>query len=259
MMKYELRRAFSKDFVVALAIGVLSGIGGLVAYYSDSEWSAPAEISCFDAWLYCLSVSEGSFYRAVFPIIVCLPYLPTFYSDRRSHFIYNITTRTTYFHYFRIKVCVGILSAISVILLTLFSWLCLCIILFPCNLPITEFNYRPNGMFSQYFGFMPFKYIIIIILINLTTGAIFYLLSMVITSEVRNKQFVIIIPIAIYLFFVFLSQTDLFHSLNPVALIVPDEVPAVTFPQMVKCWLILMCISFVGLYSVFKADNKEIL
>lgn len=78
MLKYEMRRAFGKFFWIAFLVGVVSGSGGFVSYLLDSEYLPAQSISCFDAWLYCVSVGEGSFYRAIYPIVICLPYIFTF-------------------------------------------------------------------------------------------------------------------------------------------------------------------------------------
>ncbi len=259
LIKYEFRRAFGRAFVIAFVLGVLSGIGGIIAYYSDTQWNEPAAISCYDAWLYCLSVSEGSFYKAMFPILICLPYLPTFYSDRKSPFIFSITTRTSYLRYLRIKIEVGLISAISVILLILVFWLCVCFALFPHNLPITEFNYLPKGAFSQYFVLQPMRYITIIILLNLITGALFYLISMAISFVAKNKRLVIALPFIVYLFLILISQMKSFSMLYPVVLIAPFEASSYTIHQIVFRWIIIMIISCASLYHFYRIDNKEIL
>lgn len=259
LIKYEFQRAFSRAFIIALALGILSGIGGVVAYYSDTLWNEPAEISCYDAWLYCLSVGEGSFYRAMFPVIICLPYLTTFYSDRNSSFIFNITSRMSYLRYLCIKIGIGLISAISVILLILVSWLCICLVLFPCNLPITEFNYAPKGIFSQYFILHPLRYITIIILLNLITAAVFYLISMALSFVVKNKRLVIGAPFIVYLFFILISQFKSFSMLNPIVLIAPLETPSYTIRQITFRWIVIMIISCASLYYFYRTDNKEIL
>ena len=104
MIKYEFRRAFGKTFFVAVAIGILSGISGIYVYHLDTQWNELSEISCYDAWLYCFSVSESSIYRAIFPLLVCLPYLQKFYSDRNSTLIYSIITRTSYLRFYLSKI-----------------------------------------------------------------------------------------------------------------------------------------------------------
>ena len=93
MLKYEMRRAFGKFFWIAFLVGVVSGSGGFVSYLLDSEYLPAQSISCFDAWLYCVSVGEGSFYRAIYPIVICLPYIFTFYTDQNSTFIFPLIPR----------------------------------------------------------------------------------------------------------------------------------------------------------------------
>lgn len=258
-VKYEFKRAFSRAFIIALTIGVLSGIFGLVAYYYDSRWNEFSEISCYDAWLYCLSVSEGSIYRVVFPIIICLPYLPTFYYDRKSNFLLNVTSRMPYSRYLIIKVGVGLISAMTVVFLTLGIWLGVCFALFPQNLPITEFNYVPKGVFSSCFVLHPMRYISKIILLNLITGALFYLFSMAISHVVNSKQLVIIAPFAIYLILILISQIKTFSMLNPVALVAPLEVSSFTLNQIVFQWAIIMLLSCTSIAFFYRKDKREIL
>ncbi len=259
LIKYELRRAFGHSFAIAFALGVLSGIGGIFSYYSDTRWNDCSAISCFDAWLYCLSVSEGSFYRALFPVIICLPYLPTVYSDRNSYFIFDITSRMPYSRYLIIKTCVGVISATSVVFLTLIFWLCICQAVFPPNLPTTEFNYLPKGAFSHLFVLHPTRYIAAVILLNIITGALLYLLSMALSFLAKNKRTVVGIPFAIYLLFILLSQIKGFSLINPIVLVAPLEMSSCTFYQIILRWVFIMIIGSGGLYYFYRKDAREIL
>lgn len=260
LIKYEFRRAFNRSFFYALFLGIISGIGGIVSYFFDTQWNDVSAISCYDAWLYCLSVSEASIYRAIFPIIITLPYLATFYNDRNTNFIFLITSRIPYSHYLAVKIGVGTISAMAVVIATLVFWLCICFVAFPSNLPTTVLNYIPKGAFSQYFVYQPIKYIGIVMLINIITGALFYLMSMVISFYLKNRKLVILVPFVIYLLLIVISQINSGLSfLNPVPLVSPLEAPKFTFGQIVFRWAIILIICFVGLKNISRVDSKEIL
>ena len=259
MIKYEFRRAFGKTFFVAVAIGILSGISGIYVYHLDTQWNELSEISCYDAWLYCFSVSESSIYRAIFPLLVCLPYLQKFYSDRNSTLIYSIITRTSYLRFYLSKIFVGIISSTSVVVLVLGFWFVVSICFYPANLPVTIFNYSPGGAFSEYYAYQPLKYIIIILILNIISGNLIYLVGIALSYFAKNRNQVLVMPNMIYLFLILISQIGTLSFLDPVVLIAPLEATRLTFSHIAFCWLIILIASLVSLFSFYQADRKEIL
>lgn len=255
LLRYELRRAFGIMYVIALLISIASGIGGILAYYYDTMWSDLRSISCYDAWLYCLSVSEGSIYRAVFPILISLPYLSTYHSDRKSRFIYFVLTRGKYRKYFLTKLFVGIISATAVIIPSLFTWLGVSWLCFPHNLPDTIYNYVPGGAFSRSFINQPMKYIQIIILLNAVAAVLYYLVAMIISFSAKNKYQVILLPFLIYLSLIIISQFNFFSSLNPVVLVSPLETSWCTETQIMTRIVLLVIFTGIGLFVVYSKDK----
>lgn len=158
LIKFEMRRAFGKTFFIAYLIGFLSGCGGLISYWIQVRWTPVESISCFDAWLYCYSVAESSAYKVIFPLVICLPYLTTIYTDRKSGMIFNIVSRMSYSQYLISKLAVGIVETIIMSASVLMSWFVISISLFPLNIPDTDLNVFVTGAFSEFYTEAPLKY-----------------------------------------------------------------------------------------------------
>ena len=148
MLKYEMRRAFGKFFWIAFLVGVVSGSGGFVSYLLDSEYLPAQSISCFDALVYCVSVGEGSFYRAIYPIVICLPYIFTFIQIRTVHLYISSYPAKVTEDYLKNKCFSGCISTISLVLGVNIVWLIVAYILFPANKPITIFNLQMGGIYN---------------------------------------------------------------------------------------------------------------
>jgi hypothetical protein len=259
MIKYEFRRAFGKAFIISVAIGILSGIGGLISYRLDSQWFEPQAVSSYEAWLYCLGVSEASLYKAIFPILICLPYLPTLFSDRKSSFIYKVTTRMPYGKYIRIKYGVGILSAMGVILSTLLFWFISCVLIYPSNPPITIVNYMPMGAFAELYSSNTLGYICLIFTINMLTAAIAFVFCGAVALNCNKRIAVIIAPFAIYLILAILSGFSSFQILNPMPLLFPFESADSTAQGIAIKMLVTLVIGTFVSTAVYFRENREIL
>lgn len=259
MLKYELNRAFNKAFFIAIMIGVASGIGGIFSYYLDAQYFPPEAVSCYEAWIYCLGLAEGSFYKVVFPILICIPYLGTLYSERNSSFIYFVTIRTPYKKYLLIKLGIGTVSAMAAIVSVLSIWFVVCAIMFPFNLPITNINYVPLGAFSGYYRSSPGLYIIIITLLNMMTAGLFFLASATISLFVRSKRLIIVLPFIIYLILVILSGYYPFNLIDPIALFLPFENTDITSVSIITGFVAIFVLSGFGTILAIRRDSREIL
>lgn len=87
MIRNEFNKLFhTRLLYVALVVGFLSSIIGLISYYDTAYWAnlagRPEELSAYNAWLDCLSIGS-SVYRIVFPLII-IPFLDSYYMERKS-------------------------------------------------------------------------------------------------------------------------------------------------------------------------------
>ncbi|MCB7039067.1 hypothetical protein [Eggerthella sinensis] len=124
MIAVELRRAFAnKLFAAALAIGLALALAQLVTvvvpYGLGSEWAfwragskGYYPNSIFNSWMGATSYSIWSvLYFFVLPLVACLPYADTLYSDVRSGYAANVVVRGGASRYFSAKALAVFLTA----------------------------------------------------------------------------------------------------------------------------------------------------
>lgn len=260
MINYELRRAFHRAFFVTLFLGIASGIGGLIAFHLDAQfYHSPSDISCYEAWLYCLGVGEGSFYKAMIPILICAPYLGTIYTERNSSFIHLVTVRTTYKNYFLKKIEAGLISTMVLFFSILIFWFLLCSILYPFNLPVGETNYAPSGAFSGYYQHHPLLYVLLIIVLNVVESAIFFVLFTSISLFVKRKWLVIALPFIIYIANAILAGFYPLNLASFLSMFLPFESTFSSFLLIILKDVFICAVSFMLIFSAIKRDSQEIL
>ena len=259
MLKYEMRRAFGKFFWIAFLVGVVSGSGGFVSYLLDSEYLPAQSISCFDAWLYCVSVGEGSFYRAIYPIVICLPYIFTFYTDQNSTFIYFLLSRESYRDYLKNKCFSGCISPISLVLGVNIVWLIVAYILFPANKPITIFNLQMGGIYNWLYPNSPLVYIWIQIAFSILFSIAFFAVSGLLAFLSNKKWQTAVLPFAIYFLSIFLSQFFDEPFLNPVSYLIPYETSKLSISNILFGDMMLLLIGAGGIFFYYIKRKEEVL
>ena len=259
MLKMELRRAFNKKWIFALACCILSGLSGIIGYYMDASFTDMAYANCFEAWIYCLSVSESSIYTILFPVFISFPFISTFYSERHSSYIYFISIREGYGKYLAIKILIAMLSAISMIMLSMAMWFFWAKMYFPENILSTNTClYQVQGAFSAIYMKAPLIYMLIIMLINLITAACFVLLTFFCSFFVKTKARAILMPFFIYLGLIVISQF-MGRVYNPIVLLSPLEWEKSSISQIFLYWLAIAVISGCGIYYSYLRDRKELI
>lgn len=259
MLKYEMKRAFGKNFWIALLIGVISGLGGIVSYLLDCQYLPAESVSCFDAWLYCLSVGEGSFFRAVFPIIICLPYIFTFYTDQQSTFIYFLLSRISYKKYLIYKCALGGISAVTLILSTNAIWLIAVFFLFPTNIPDTILNLQMGGAYSWLYQSNPMRYIGIQIWFGILFTVAYYFVSVFFVFMSKKKWQTAALPIFAYFLLIFVSQFFDKITMNPVTYLIPYEAPGLSASGILLGDVLFLTLGVIGIFFNYNKRKEEVL
>lgn len=225
----------------------------------DSEYLPAQSISCFDAWLYCVSVGEGSFYRAIYPIVICLPYIFTFYTDQNSTFIYFLLSRESYRDYLKNKCFSGCISTISLVLGVNIVWLIVAYILFPANKPITIFNLQMGGIYNWLYPNSPLVYIWIQIAFSILFSIAFFAVSGLLAFLSNKKWQTAVLPFAIYFLSIFLSQFFDEPFLNPVSYLIPYETSKLSISNILFGDMMLLLIGAGGIFFYYIKRKEEVL
>lgn len=259
MLKYELKRAFGHQFLLALLLGICCGITGVIAYMMNIQYTPSESITCFDAWLYCNSVAESSIYKALLPLVICLPTLSALYSDRKTSLVYMVVSRTKYCLWLKYKLLAGIISTSVLVIVIPTVWFLTSIFLFPANPTTTILNLHISGIFSAYYYSSPFIYILFIIALTLLFSLVFYFFGFALTFYVKNQKQVILVPFLIYILCIIFSQLLNLPFINPVSYFLPYEGEYVPLHMIILLELSLIALSICMIYLKYRVEKKELL
>lgn len=262
MLEIELKKVFNNKLIwISIIIGAISGFIGLVSYYSSISYSIInhnfARISAYEAWLFCLSLGSGSIYRVLAPLLL-IPYMDSYFNERKTGYSNMILTRTSHRKYFFSKLFAGIFSANFIIISILSLWLIACFILFPSNIPNTETNFRPGDFMGGIFQTYPYIYIAYIYIINILFSTIFYMIGFSISSFAKKKYTVLILPFIIFLVLILVSQIFRINELYPINMIAPYEIICLSKYELIREFLLMFIVAISMVAFFYKKDLKEV-
>lgn len=262
MLLYEFRLSIRNRLVIlCLIIGVISGLPGIFSYYSDATfmWASNQNdaVSCYQAWLYMLSMSSASIYKVIVPLLI-IPNLDSFFLERKYGYSNFVIVRSNYKRYFFSKLISGTITAGLILVSILVSWLIFCMMIFPGNMPVKEYTYITNSSLCNFYVNNPILYIMIIICSNFLFAVIFYSLGFGVSYFCKNRYIVITTPFLIYLTITMLSSILRIAPMSPVSLIVPHEVLGVSWQTVLIEFSIWFCISCGIVLYCFNTSRREV-
>lgn len=261
MFLYELKLATkNKLILLCLIIGVALGIPGILSYRSDVTFitgsGAPEAVSCYQAWLYALSLGGASLYKIIAPLLI-IPNLDSFFVERKNGYSNFVITRSNYKAYFFSKLFSGIIVSGAILIVSLLSWLAVCIVMFPHNMPIDTYTYISDEELRHFFVNGPIIYIAVVIALNFLFAAIFYSLGFGLSYFCKNRYIVMIIPFLIYLALTMLASILNWAMLSPVSMVAPHDIVEIFWDGIIIKYIIGISISaIVVLYSFVKSSRE---
>ena len=204
IIKYEIKRAFSSfGFKISILIGILIGILDLSLFHDIYKSSESAIL--IQAWIGTDFVfAYNNLFYVLLPILACLPYAGTYFSDIHNGYDKNICIRTSRISYWFAKCIAVFLSAFSAIVIPLLINLLLCAGFYP--------NYRPEklffittgiqdvNMFANIFHKNPLLYMIIFTIIDGLFGGLMGLMSVCFSRWASNQFSTLMFPFVIYIY-----------------------------------------------------------
>lgn len=250
----------SKILYISVFIGILSCLLGLISYYDTAFWSydagLPEEISAYNAWLDCLSVGS-SVYRLILPLII-VPFLDSYYLERRSGYQNYLLTRASRKQYFFSKWFVGILSAAMIVLVVLAVTFAICAALFPLNPPLPEMSHVDRNFGFAFYLKKPMSYIVLLILSNMYFAVIYYTVGFSLSNLIRNRYLLLLSPFIIYIVQLLVWQLFRLPYASPLIFIAFYEVNNLTPVGMVIAGLVYLVIAGGVLTWCYRKDINEL-
>lgn len=212
LMKNELDRALKNKwlyitFLVSLIIIIYDMYKVVIPtrkamdIYINS-WGYPIP-NLYNRWMeLCNSSTASKLFHFTFPLLVCIPYSASIYSDVESKYIYSIITKIDKKKYFLSKLITQFIVGVVIVMFTMVVSFALTAVVLPAGKPIPGLQYTANG--NSIFGAFFYKHpLIVSILIMLLESVLFSLigcLSYTFAYVLRNGVMVIVSAFTIYFF-----------------------------------------------------------
>ena len=258
MIKTELSKMFrSPSIYLAIVLGTLSCASGLFSYYDTASWSYSAgmsfEISAYNAWLDCLSVGS-SIYRLIVPLLI-VPFLDSYFNEKKSGYQYFILSRNTKKSYYITKWGVGVISSAFIVFIILFITFLICLVLFPLNQPIDSMTHLHKNFGLSLFLKHPAFSIFLLILSNLYFSAVYYTISFGFINVIHRRFVLLLIPFFLYLLQLIIWQFFNLPCFSPLIFIAYYEVVGLTPNKMIVTGIVYFLVALLMFLFGYWSDK----
>lgn len=229
VVKFELKRAFhSRLFLVSLIIGLIICIADLLTFASVWEKEV-GDARLILAWI---GVNGRFAYNRIFyvllPVLACLPYGGSYYTDMSSGYEKNICIKTSRSTYMLAKGLAVFSSAFVGVALPLLVNLFLCAGLYPNYYPekltFLSAGILDNGLFPVLYHRYPHFYCLVFIFIDGVFGGLMGLLSLCVSKLVESHFTAVVSPFVLYVVTGIAFQgTDGTHHWSLMQMLSPDQ------------------------------------
>lgn len=261
MIKNEISKLLKiKALYISIAIGLVSCLTGLISYYDTAFWSYGAglskEISAYNAWLDCLSIGTSA-YRLILPLII-VPFMDSYYLERKSGYQNYLLSRTSRKKYFFSKWFIGILSATMIVFIVLATTFAICAVLFPLNPPLPEMSHVDRNFGLDFYLENPMSYILLLILSNTFFAVIYYTVGFSLSNSIRNRYVLLLTPFIVFIIQLLVWQLFRLTYASPLIFIAFYEVKELTPVGMMITGLIYLLIAIGMLLYAYVKDTKDL-
>lgn len=235
LIRLEFYRAFcSKKFLVALLVALLVSICHIIFFVIPESFDQQMyldtvrfPLSVFNRWI---GGWPGSLFPALYftliPLLVCIPFSNSLYTDISTGFVGQISSRSTLRMYYMAKFCATFATGAIVAVLPLVLNFYLTALFLPIVSPDSSSGLFPifsYSMWGDLYYSKPFAYIARFMGLIATTSGLLACLPLLLTRLLSNKTIVLcstffICTIANFLF----GRTDL-KFLVPTIFMRPDQ------------------------------------
>ncbi len=271
MLKLELRKALrNKLFYATIAVGCAITMLGLI-YYLTGYWSStpiPTDVnpmasndSLFRYWIGGEPFSPGSsVYFFVFPLLAAIPYGWSYCEEKKCGYLGMAAVRSGKTTYFLSKyIAVFISGGLAMVIPLVFNFL-LTALFFPAVTPdpvnCTSYGVFFNSLMATLYYTMPFLYVFFYLCIDFLYCGLIACLSYAVTSIVRRRVIVVILPLFLLLAFhysrqfVYTSWQTIYKEISPMFFLRPVAAIyqaswTVIIVEMAVLFLLTFCLSMI--------------
>jgi len=244
MIKIELKRAFAnRAYLLALCIGlgiviwhlftaVIPFAGDFDTYYQqilsmpDNIYPSTVYNRWFDTHALPGASDGASLFFFILPLLICIPYVGSYHSDRSSGYAANVVVRTKSSTYYTAKLLAIFLSAASIAVIPLVFSLFTTALFYPPIVPeATTFGYPINARsyWADIFYSAPTLYYALYFTLIAVTAGLLALLGAVIAHFVGHVLFCLVTPFAVCTFYSYLLGAFNLSHYSPTSFMRPSQ------------------------------------
>lgn len=250
LLLYEIKRGcFNKGMLLSICLTLICLIAGgyepLFLYGNTVDFTY--------TYYFARSCGTASILSLVYPLIACIPYANTFWEEKQSGYLnYNrIKIKPNTYKLSKIISCI-VSGGISIALPTLVYFI-ICLML-----KGTETNNSLDGYIThsvKFYMVHPILYCLTSAFNTFICGAIFALIGLAISTIVKNKYLVSLLPFCIFIFMcIFFAEINL--HLNPILLFDINSYAESKYFYVFLYKLIIMLISFIIFWNGAFRDEE---
>lgn len=212
LLKIELNRAFKNKWMyITLAVCLLAVLYDTVKIVIPTRnsmefyinlWGYPIP-NVYNRWMELNNLSTASrLLHFIFPLLICIPYSFSIYSDVEFKYIYNIIVRTDKKKYFLSKLITQFIVGFSVVMYTMIISFLITAELLPLGEPFSGLQYAAsaNCILGKLFYKSPLMSTVLIMFFESVVFSIIGCLSFTFAYLLRNGVMVIVSAFTIFFF-----------------------------------------------------------
>lgn len=213
ILKLELSRAIkSKAMLGTILIGLIITVAHNIQYntaainfinmaskYPKPMYSPP---NAFTEWIGASYTAQSFLYYLILPILACIPFADSFFTDKKSGYIKNVLIRANRKDYFMGKYLATFIAAGIAVIVPLIVNLIITSMFLPSYIPNVS-TYGQIGqvsMWSKVFFTHPYIYILGYLIIDFIFSGFIATIGLSISLIAEYRFMVIIAPFLIYVF-----------------------------------------------------------
>ena len=261
--------------MIALALATAIAISHIVTIVIIEPYDLDLDIamgsyprSLFNSWIGAGGIMlEPTLYFFLLPLLVCIPFSDSFFTDKKSGYSRNILTRVSNKKYYLAKSISVFLVGSSVAILPLLLNLFISAMYFPAIIPILTagtFTITDGSMWVDIFYSQPFLYVFLYFLIIFFFSGLIALSSLLFSYVLSNRFLVTIAPFATLAFIEFVLSSlswapwgGSFCQLSPISFMFPAQYDMASFP-IILGEFIVFALTFTS-FLFIRARRDEVL
>ena len=255
---FELKRAFvNRAYLLALLVGlgicashiifaVLPAAENFHNMYANNIEIPSDPYTIYTVWLLGpRTITQSNLYFFIFPLLISIPFVGSYFTDRNSGYAANVVTRAGAFRYYPAKLMAIFFSAASIAVIPLVIDLFVTALFIPAPMPSFSSGYftiGPSDLWVSVFYQAPLLYHAMFFALIAGFAGLMGLLGAAFSYVVKHAAFTILAPFAAYAFssFFFESLGGAWIRYSPEMFIRSDQIVDVDVVALTVAFSVLM-------------------